>query len=134
MAKVSMSQKIPASANQVWDLIGNFNSLADWHPAIEKSELEEGGTVRRLTLPDGSFLVETLVSEDGKERMYEYKIPDGQMPFSGYTAQLRVIEDDDGNCTAQWESQFEPQAPDAQDIVTGIYQAGLDNLRKMFGG
>jgi uncharacterized protein YndB with AHSA1/START domain len=134
MAKVSVSEKIPANAQQVWEMIGNFNSLADWHPAIEKSELEEGGSVRRLTMPDGTTIVETLTSEDGKERIYEYLIPDGQLPLSGYKAFIRVVEDDDGNCTATWESEFEPQAPNAEDMVTGLYQAGFDNLRKMFGG
>jgi uncharacterized protein YndB with AHSA1/START domain len=134
MAKVSISEKIPANAQQVWEMIGNFNSLADWHPAIEKSELEEGGSVRRLTMPDGTTIVETLTSEDGKERIYEYVIPDGQLPLSGYKAFIRVVEDDDGNCTATWESEFEPQAPNAEDMVTGLYQAGFDNLRKMFGG
>jgi len=130
MAKVSVSEKIPANAQQVWEMIGNFNSLADWHPAIEKSELEEGGSVRRLTMPDGTIIVETLTSE----RIYEYVIPDGQLPLSGYKALIRVVEDDDGNCTATWESEFEPQAPNAEDMVTGLYQAGFDNLRKMFGG
>jgi len=130
MAKVSVSEKIPANAQQVWEMIGNFNSLADWHPAIEKSELEEGGSVRRLTMPDGTIIVETLTSE----RIYEYVIPDGQLPLSGYKAFIRVVEDDDGNCTATWESEFEPQAPNAEDRVTGLYQAGFDNLRKMFGG
>lgn len=134
MAKVSVSEKIPANAQQVWEMIGNFNSLADWHPAIEKSELEEGGSVRRLTMPDGTTIVETLTSEDGKERIYEYVIPDGQLPLSGYKAFIRVVEDDDGNCMATWESEFEPQAPNAEDMVTGLYQAGFDNLRKMFGG
>ncbi len=134
MAKVSVSQKIPASPQQVWDMIGNFNSLADWYPAIVKNELEEGGTVRKLTLPDGTSLVETLVSADGKERMYEYVIPGGQMPFSGCKARVFVVEDDDGNCTANWESEFEPKAADAEQLVNDIYQAGLDNLRKMFGG
>lgn len=134
MAKVSVSEKIPANAQQVWEMIGNFNSLADWHPAIEKSELEEGGSVRRLTMPDGTTIAETLISEDGKERTYEYVIPDGQLPLSGYRAFIRVVEDDDGNCTATWESEFEPQAPNAEDMVTGLYQAGFDNLRKMFGG
>jgi len=134
MAKVSVSEKIPANAQQVWEMIGNFNSLVDWHPAIEKSELEEGGSVRRLTMPDGTTIVETLTSEDGKERIYEYVIPDGQLPLSGYKAFIRVVEDDDGNCTATWESEFEPQAPNAEDMVTGLYQAGFDNLRKMFGG
>src|SRR3546814_7926879 len=129
---VSVSQKIPASAQQVWEMIGNFNSMADWHPLVQRSELEKGGTVRRLTMPDGSTLVETLVSEDGKERIYQYAIPDGQLPLSGYRATIRVSEDADGNCTAEWEGEFEPKSTDAEDLISGLYKTGFDNLRKMF--
>ena len=43
MTKVSMSTDLNVSADKVWKLIGGFNVLPDWHPAVEKSELEEEG-------------------------------------------------------------------------------------------
>lgn len=46
MAKVSTSSRLMAPAETVWELIGDFNALADWHPAVEKSELDEGTHVR----------------------------------------------------------------------------------------
>ena len=52
MAKVSSTTELPVSAKTVWAVIGNFNALPDWHPAVEKSELKkkDGGTLRRLSL------------------------------------------------------------------------------------
>jgi len=41
-------------------LIGGFNSLPDWISFIPKSELSEGGRVRRLETGDGAVVVERL--------------------------------------------------------------------------
>ena len=62
MPKVAMSVNLPASADKVWDLIGGFNALPDWHPAIEKSEIEGDGTgsVRTLHLVGGGTITERL--------------------------------------------------------------------------
>ena len=65
MAKIKMSTTVAAQGKALWDVIGKFNALADWHPAIEKSELEEGGTQRRLSLVGGGELVERLEAHKG---------------------------------------------------------------------
>jgi hypothetical protein len=57
MAKVSMSTELPVTIDQVWRLIGGFNALPDWHPAVQKSELQEGGRVRRMQLASGAASV-----------------------------------------------------------------------------
>ena len=43
MATASSVIEIPVSADQVWQLVGGFNSLPDWLPLIVKSEPSEGG-------------------------------------------------------------------------------------------
>lgn len=139
MTKVSMSTKLGVPAQRVWDLIGGFNALSDWHPAVEKSELEEEGktTVRRLTIAGGQTIVERLEHKDDKERLYSYSILSGPLPVADYVATLRVREDDDGGCTVAWSSEFNPAgAPeaDAAEVIRGIYQAGFDNLKNIFGG
>ena len=53
MAKVSVSAKFSTSAKRVWALIGDFDAMARWHPAVEKSELGAGGMLRRLGLAGG---------------------------------------------------------------------------------
>ncbi len=141
MSKVSTSMKLGVSAKQVWDLIGRFNALPDWHPAVEKSTIEgeEGttGSIRRLGLAGGGEIVERLEQIDDSGRSYSYSIVSSPLPLANYNATIRVSEDADGNATVEWSGEFDPAGAsetDAMKVVEGIYQAGFDNLKKMFGG
>lgn len=138
MAKVSSSTELPVSAKTVWAVIGNFNALPDWHPAVEKSELkkENGSTVRKLSLVGGGSIEEKLEQVDDKERRYTYTILSGPLPVSNYTATLKVRDSGNG-CSVEWSSEFEAKgAPesDAVAAISGIYEAGFENLKQMFGG
>ncbi len=64
MAKVSMLDRLGVGAQKVWDMVGNFNGMADWHPAFERSEIEDGGKRRRLTPAAGGQIYEQLESRD----------------------------------------------------------------------
>ncbi|MFQ5785681.1 MAG: SRPBCC family protein [Alphaproteobacteria bacterium] len=141
MPKVSMSTKLSVPADTVWQTVGGFNALPDWHPAVEKSEIEgEGGsigTLRRLSLFGGGEIVERLENLDKDARRYSYSILQGPLPVANYQATIRVVEDaDGGGCTVEWSSEFDaeggPEA-DAVAAIEGIYKAGLDNLKRMFG-
>lgn len=135
MAKVDMKTNLNVTADEVWKLIGGFNALPDWHPAIEKSELEEEGSMRRLSLAGGGTIMEKLEKLDDNERVYSYSIIDSPLPVSNYKATLRVKEDDEGKTTVEWSSEFEAKGAaenEAMDVIAGIYQAGFDNLKKMF--
>lgn len=140
MAKVSSSTELPVSAKTVWAVIGNFNALPDWHPAVEKSELkkEDGSTVRKLSLMGGGTIEEKLEKINDKERVYTYSIVSGPLPVSNYVATLKVRESEGGKgATVEWSSEFEAKgAPegDAVAAISGIYEAGFENLKKMFGG
>ena len=90
MAKVSMSADLKVSADKLWDLIGGFNALPDWHPAIEKSELEEEGQVRRLSMAGGGTVTERLESSDDGARTYSYTIEDGPLPVANYKATIHL--------------------------------------------
>jgi uncharacterized protein YndB with AHSA1/START domain len=139
MAKVSLSTTLPVPARTVWEAIGGFNSLATWHPAVAKSEETKEGaaTVRRLTLHGGGSIVERLEGKDDKKRTYSYSVLQGPLPVAGYKATLHVEENRDGkSCTVEWSSAFEPAGasePEAVKVIRGIYEAGFENLRKMFG-
>ncbi|MCG8380573.1 MAG: SRPBCC family protein, partial [Proteobacteria bacterium] len=118
-------------------LIGGFNALPDWHPAVEKSELQEEGSQRTLSLAGGGSIVEKLEKLDDNERVYSYEIIDSPLPVANYKSTLKVIEQGDGKATVEWSSEFDADgAPeqDAIDVIQGIYQAGFDNLKKIFGG
>ena len=139
MAKVNLSTTLPVPARIVWDAIGGFNSLARWHPAVAKSEETKQGaaTIRRLTLHGGGSIVERLEAKDERKRTYTYSIVSGPLPVTGYEARLHVEEHKDGkSCTVEWSSTFEPSGasePEAVKVIRGIYEAGFESLRKMFG-
>lgn len=136
MAKISMSTDLNASADQVWKMIGGFNALPDWHPAVEKSELTQEGQTRTLSLAGGGTIVEKLEKVDDGARTYTYSIVDSPLPVSNYTATIKVSGEGD-NSTIEWSSEFSADGAsdtDAMKAIEGIYQAGFDNLRKMFGG
>jgi hypothetical protein len=137
MPKVSMEDKLAIPLEEVWKLIGGFNALPDWHPAVAKSTLEEGGRVRRLDLVGGGSIVERLESFDENEKTYSYSIVAGPLPVANYKATIKVRKDPEGKGSiVQWSSEFAAAgAPenDAVEVVKGIYKTGLDNLAKMFG-
>jgi hypothetical protein len=136
MAQVSMTADVAVPPDRLWEIIGHFNALPDWHPAVEKSELEEGGTMRRLSLVGGGTIVERLERSDSSAHAYTYSIIDGPLPVKGYTARLNVHDNGQGGSTVEWSSTFEPAGAsenEAVKVIQGIYQAGFDNLRRMFG-
>lgn len=137
MTKVSMSTDLKASADQVWAMIGKFNALPDWHPSVEKSELTEAGQTRTLSLVGGGKIVEKLETIDDNARTYTYSITDSPMPVANYTATIKVTGSGD-SATVEWSSEFDPvgnaSPEEAMKMVQDIYQAGFDNLKKMFGG
>lgn len=136
MTDVKMKTDLNVPADQVWEMIGKFNALPDWHPAVEKSELEDGGKLRRLTLAGGVSIVERLEKLDEDGQVYRYSIVESPLPVANYSAELRVKPNQDGTgCTVEWSSNFNPvgaSMEEASKVIQGVYQAGLDNLQKMF--
>ncbi len=137
MARVSMESPLNISADEVWELIGKFNALPDWHPAVTNSKLEDGGRIRRLSLFGGGEIVERLEQIEDGDRLYRYSIISGPLPVANYTATLRVKENGKGKAVIEWTGEFDPSGAteaDATAAVQDIYKMGFDNLRKMFGG
>jgi len=140
MSKVSTSTKLPVSADMVWNTIGGFSSIAGWHPGIEKSvETKEAGkTERTLSLAGGvGTVIERLETHDDAARSYSYSIVSGPVPVTDYMAEIKVIPDGPMRCTLEWTSDFEAKGipePDAVAAIRQLYEAGFENLRKMFGG
>jgi hypothetical protein len=93
MTNVNLTTELPVPAAMVWNLIGGFNALPDWHPAIEKSEIEEdgGSTVRHLSLVGGGTIVERLDHVDESERLYSYSILSGPLLHGRMVQRVRSV-------------------------------------------
>lgn len=134
--EVGQSVRLPAPVADVWKRIGGFNALPDWNPVFEKSELAEGGSIRRLTVPGLGVIEERLEGSDEKTHTYSYTITDGPLPVADYHSTLRVREEGDG-AVVEWEANFEPKGVSADEIgktIQGVFQTGMDNLKKLYGG
>lgn len=136
MAHTTTSIKISASPEQVWQLIGGFDSLPDWLPYIPSSKVTEGGRVRHLANPDGDAIVERLEVFNDKERYYTYSIMKAPFPVTDYLSTIHVKEDTDGESSlVEWSGSFTPVGvsdEEAIDLFHGIYKDGLEALQKAF--
>ena len=104
MPTASATIDIPASADQVWQLIGGFNTLPDWLPFIPNSELSDGGRVRTLQTADGGVVVERLQTFDNVGRTYSYTIEQSPFPVSAYLATLQVEALSETSAKVTWVS------------------------------
>lgn len=144
--KVVESVTIKASPDTVWARIKDFNSLASWHPAVAESPASDGsndGSVRTIKLKDGGKLVETLTSYSDAEKKFSYRAKDGgALPVSNYTSAMTVKPGDGGSSVVEWRGAFyraypNNNPPPGQDddaaikAITGVYQSGLANLKKV---
>ncbi|MEO1090397.1 MAG: SRPBCC family protein [Pseudomonadota bacterium] len=135
--EVERKVRVPASVETVWQAIGDFGALADWHPGVATCDVERNGALvhRHLRTVDGGEILEREVGEHAEDHSYTYEILSSPLPVSQYRAILRVLPDGNG-AKIIWSSEFEAAAgttpQDAAHVVAGIYDAGLDALAKRF--
>lgn len=136
MATTTVSIEIPASVDQVWQLMGGFDSLPDWLPFIPKSMVSEGGRVRTLTTSDGGTVIERLEAFDNRQRSYSYSIIQAPFPVVDYLSTIAVVATADSNITrVEWSGGFTPvnvSDADAEALFSGIYRDGLQALKNNF--
>ncbi|MET0231450.1 MAG: SRPBCC family protein [Rhodanobacteraceae bacterium] len=145
--KVVKQVTIDAPADQVWAKIRDFDSLDKWHPALESDKIVAGknnevGAERLLTLKGGGTIHEKLLAYDDKRHSMRYSIIEGVLPVSEYTSTITVAAAGKDRSTVTWSGSFKRKdtsdkpAADANDeaatkTMSGVYEAGLDNLKKM---
>ena len=129
---VSRSVSIDASAQEVWNVIGDFCDLDDWHPAFVGCALktrEGGGVYRILTMAGGGEFVEKLIATEAG-LSYTYSIIESPVPLERYTGTLSIAPGDPVNVT--WSSRFKSADPSMEGVVADVYQTGLDALEAHF--
>ena len=145
--KVTKQVTINAPADQVWAAVKNFDSFDKWHPAVASDKIVSGknnevGAERLLTLKGGGTIREKLLAFDDKRYSIRYSILEGVLPVSDYTSTITVAAAGKDRSTVTWSGSFKRKdtsdkpAADANDeaatkTMSGVYEAGLDNLKKM---
>lgn len=135
MSHIQASTKINARAENLWQEVGSFQCVADWHPMLAKvdGDGEQPGAVRRAETTDGQWQTERLQEIVPGQHLYRYAIVETAMPVRDYIAEFRVIDNRDGTCTVCWTSDFEVTSGDVsktEDLVRHFFTIGLLSLRK----
>ncbi|MEO8036261.1 MAG: SRPBCC family protein [Acidobacteriota bacterium] len=133
---VIRSVVLGAPAADVWEVIGGFYTIQEWHPDISKTEIPPAQTQTRqlrriLTFPGLPVTTEELVSMDNDDFHYRYKWYQGPWgeEVKNYQASLRVFSGDlDTTCIVQWESTFDYPT----DAISDFYWHGFHALEKRF--
>ena len=136
---VQKESDVNASADQVWDLLGDYNAIEDWHPAVVSSTLtgdgKTAGSRRVLALPGDAKIIEDLVSHSDDGMSYSYRITEGPFPITDYVSTILVEADGDESCKVTWSSTFNASGVSDQEaigIITGVYEAGLESIQQRF--
>ena len=147
--KVEKEVTIKADPAKVWAMVKDFGNMQQWHPAIASTKLEskDGATFRLLTLKDGGTIYEKLKSSDDADMKLKYEIIEGVLPVGDYNATMTVKAGPGaGETTVTWMARFyrkyrlNPPIPPGQDdesavkAVTGVFDGGLANLKKVLEG
>jgi len=148
--KVVKSVNINAPVDKVWDTIKDFDSLPKWHPGFAEDKLTKGdnnkpGAVRKLTVKDGPSFTEELLAFDEATHSYRYRIIESPLPLRDYHSRISVKPNAKGGSRVTWVGTFKRKStsdtpPDAENdaaaikLVTGVYEGGLANLKKILQG
>ena len=123
---------IDSTPATVWKLVGNFNALDVWHPAVSKSELNGAGTKvgtrRLLTLVDSKkTIIEQLTAYDAAKTSYSYTIVRGPLPVVNYNGTLTLNATPEGK-TATLELKPEQAETLARSRQTGTLSLALRSI------
>lgn len=141
MARAYASTILDAPIETVWATIRDFNGLPSWHPAIARSEIEDGldadviGCVRRFWLQDGTMVRERLLHLDDRFTSFSYNFETPAFPVENYRARVRLLPVTKTDRTfAEWEATFDEAPADKGkyvDIISNaVFQGGWDALKK----
>ncbi|GAA2077024.1 SRPBCC family protein [Aeromicrobium halocynthiae] len=111
---------VAAPASLVWELAQDF---ARWHPRLN---IYSGG-------PESSpELVVTVLEQDDAERRLAYTMPEPPFPITDHRATVRVSEDTDTTCYAEWSAEFETDPGIMQlledQLGDDVFKLALDRL------
>lgn len=144
------SAEIPATADEVWEVVSDWAGMSRWWPSAEEGGLGEPGLVecrligapgavprtRQMALDNGVVVKEQIFYQnDAARRIYYSKNPTPGV--SGYIGTTYVDAIDSHRCALHLSSSFDVRFPADRAAVIArfeaIYEKGIFNgLRRYF--
>lgn len=150
---------VNVTAEKAWQRIKNFSDLSWHPLVKKVVMLKGGnkkGSIRSVMLKNGSIINEKLKKYQPNKMRYDYEIVNMSMvktiqhlgndiavkvlPVSDYSASIRVVEKGKNQSIVTWKGTYyrgfmNSNPPEelneiaAKKAVSGVYRAGLDNLK-----
>ena len=131
--------QVNAPVETVWAQVGGFCDLTKYLPIVVECSMtsEKGvGSIRYLTFEDGMKLDEPMANQGPTE--FTYIMSKGFLTDARYRSTFRAYPaTDPGTSVVEWIGQidgdvYEDGGAEMSETLRGIYQMGLDNIKKMF--
>ena len=134
MEKTQVSKTINKSAENVWNTISQFSGIEKFVPAIASSVSKGAGEgmKRTCTMANGASFDETLLKVDDNIMELQYNVHDpSPLPFSKYTATMKVNTVDSNSSELMWSCSYQVDAgtaEEADNMLSGIFLSGIEGL------
>jgi polyketide cyclase/dehydrase/lipid transport protein len=131
---VKKRTEAPGLPPEIWEVVGSFCAIKDWHPAAADCvESKEGDdTFRTITLKDGGKIKEKLTGTDATS--YSYEIVESPLPVKNYKSKLWLeVDDEPDRSVILWQSDFDANGAsddEAKKKITGILADGVKGIKK----
>ncbi len=131
---VKKRTEAPGLPPEIWEVVGDFCAIKNWHPAVADCvETKEGDvTFRTLTLQDGGKIKEKLTGTE--DLAYTYEIVESPLPVKNYKSKLWLeVDDEPDRSVIYWQSDFDANGAsddDAKKTITGILADGVKGIKK----
>jgi len=134
---VLVEKNLGASPEDAWEVVGDFNGWANWHPVVKMSVADghHVGAIRILVLADGRRISDRLLAYDEAAMTYSYVVATepNPLPVADYRATITVVPLVSG-CSVRWDATFntdETSAQSARKSFIVLFSQGLDRLEDL---
>jgi hypothetical protein len=138
--RVVSAVEIPADAQAVWAVAGNFGGFQAFVPALESITVtgEGRGSVRHKRFRDGNVVIEQLNSRDDDALYMTWTLIHTSLPVGRLWAAMTVEPASDAGCVARWTIMADPlpdssaALSDFEAFLQSFADSAMQNLRGLF--
>ncbi len=143
MINVFVTTVIDAPIDKVWEVVRGYNAMPNWHPAVDRSEIEDGlhpdtvGCIRNFYLADGQNVREQLIALSDLDFSFSYSMIDTGLGLYDYIASVELRPITDGERTyIQWTAEFTTAPGEEEEkenmVANDVFQGGFNALKERF--
>jgi len=117
--------RINCPAEKVWALVGDAARIPEWFPGIVEAVID--GDTRTITTGAGIPMPEQIVTVDGLQRRFQYRITGGLV--REHLSTLDIIDLGDDSCLVVYGVDADPNTMAL--VIGGAAGNALEHLRQM---